>query len=140
MDTAAVPTANGDIILDSVGGTPTCGMSPLLAADGTEAYRAEFPSGMSIQNYLGGSFSVWCETAVTSFADVVIPMSLPDSISAVDDSSLLKCSTPTVEAEPLLIGNLTTRAHGATGTVYLISNHIIEIQVCRNRIGISRKY
>ena len=103
MDTAAVPTANGDIILDSVGGTPTCGMAPLLAANGTEAYRAEFPSGMSIQNYLGGSFSVWCETAVTSFGDVVIPMSLPDSISAVDDSSLRKCAADTDSGVPAFI-------------------------------------
>ena len=53
MDTAAEPTANGLSLLDSEGGTaPSCGMVPLLAANGTDTYRAEFPSGTSIQDYL----------------------------------------------------------------------------------------
>ncbi len=103
MDKAAVPTANGLSLLDSVGGEHTCGMAPLLAANGTETYRAEFPSGMSIQNFLGGSFSVWCETAATSFGDVVVPSSLPESISAVDDSSLKKCAADTDSGVPAFI-------------------------------------
>ena len=67
-------------------------MVPLLAADGTDVYRAEFPSGTSIQDYLGGSFSVWCRTAAANFGEVVIPSTLPESVSAVDDSSLLLCA------------------------------------------------
>ena len=132
MDTAAEPTANGLSLLDSEGGTaPSCGMVPLLAANGTDTYRAEFPSGTSIQDYLGGSFSVWCTTAAANFGEVVIPTTLPESVTAVDDSSLLVCSNPVLEDnESYLIGNLTTRAHNVTGTVYLISDHIIEIKVC----------
>jgi DOMON domain len=66
-------------------------MMPLLAADGTDVYRVEFPNGTSIQDYLGGSVSVWCETAAASFGEVLIPSTLPNSVSAVDDSSMLKC-------------------------------------------------
>ena len=67
-------------------------MVPLLAANGTDIYRAEFPSGTSIQDYLGGSFSVWCTTAAANFGEVVIPTTLPESVTAVDDSSLLVCA------------------------------------------------
>ena len=134
MDAAATPTANGLSLLDSDGGaSPSCGMTPLLAADGTDVYRAEFPNGTSVQDYLGGSFSVWCLTAAANFGEVVIPDTLPESISAVDDSSLLLCAVPIsidTETEPYLIGNLTTRAHNVTGTVYVVSDHIIEIRVC----------
>jgi hypothetical protein len=134
MDTATTPTADGLSLLDSDGGSaPSCGMTPLLAANGTDIYRAEFPNGTSIQDYLGGSFSVWCTVAAANFGEIVIPDTLPDSISAVDDSSLLMCVAPVLvdnETEAFLIGNLTTRAHNVTGTVYLISDHIIEIRVC----------
>ena len=134
MDTATEPTANGLSLLDSEGGVArSCGMSPLLAADGSDVYRAEFPNGTSIQDYLGGSFSVWCTAATANFGEVVIPSTIPDSVSAVDDSSLLLCSTSTTEVsenEPYLIGNLTTRSHNVAGTVYVISDHIIEIKVC----------
>ena len=132
IDTAVEPTANGLSLLDSEGGSaPSCGMAPLVAADGTDVYRAEFPNETSIQEYLGGSFSVWCTVAAANFGEVVIPTTLPDSVSAVDDSSLLACATPMFEeTEPFLIGNLTTRAHNVSGTVYLISDHIIEIKVC----------
>ena len=132
MDTSAEPTANGLSLLDSEGGSaPSCGMAPLLAAAGTNTYRAEFPNGTSIQEYLGGSFSVWCTAAFANFGEVVIPTALPESIASVDDSALLVCLSPKLEeTESYLIGNLTTRAHNVTGTVYLISNHIIEIKVC----------
>ena len=132
MDTLAEPTTNGLSLLDSEGGLETsCGTVPLLAADGTDTYRAEFPNGTSIQEYLGGSFSVWCKSAAVNFGEVVIPTTLPESVSAVDDSALLICSsTELKETEPYLIGNFTTRAHNVTGTVYLVSNHIIEIRVC----------
>jgi Electron transfer DM13 len=96
MDTSAVPTANGLSLLDSVGGlAPSCGSVPIVAADGTGTYRAEFPSGKSIQDFLGGSFSVWCTTALANFGEVVIPSSLPGSVAAVDDSSLLVCASLT---------------------------------------------
>ena len=139
MDTAAEPTANGLSLLDSEGGsTPSCGMAPLLAANGTDIYRAEFPSGTSIQNFLGGSFSVWCTVATANFGEVVIPSSIPDSVTAVDDSSLLVCANPpSEESESLLIGSFTSRAHNVTGTVYLISDHIIEIKVCMKCIKTS---
>jgi hypothetical protein len=132
MDTSAVPTANGLSLLDSVGGlAPSCGSVPIVAADGTDTYRAEFPNGTSIQDFLGGSFSVWCTAAAANFGEIVIPSSLPGSVAAVDDSSLLVCATPTLqETEAYLIGNLTTRAHNVTGTVYLISERVIEIRVC----------
>jgi Electron transfer DM13 len=131
MDTAVEPTANGLILLDSKGGSvSSCGMVPLLAADGTDVYRAEFPNGTSIQDFLGGSFSVWCTAATANFGEVVIPSTIPGSLTTVDDSALLICSDPKLqETEPYLIGNLTTRAHNVTGTVYLISDHIIEIKV-----------
>ena len=107
-------------------------MAPLVAADGTDVYRAEFPNGTSVQEYLGGSFSVWCTVAAANFGEIIIPTTLPDSVSAVDDSSLLVCATPmSEETEPFFIGNLTTRAHNVSGAVYLISDHIVEIRVCR---------
>jgi hypothetical protein len=128
------PQQHGLSLLDSDGGSaPSCGMTPLLAANGTDIYRAEFPNGTSIQDYLGGSFSVWCKAATANFGEVVIPGTIPDSVSAVDDSSLLLCSTSMTEVsknEPYLIGNLTTRSHNVAGTVYVISDHIIEIKVC----------
>ena len=132
MDTAAEPTANGISLLDSVGGAaPSCGMVPLSAADGTDTYRAEFSNGTSLQDFLGGSFSVWCTSAAVNFGEIVIPSSLPASVTGVDDSSLLVCASPIVkETEAFLIGNLTTRAHNVTGKVYLISEHVIEIRVC----------
>ena len=95
MHTAATPTVNGTNLLDSEGAAPSCGMTSLLAADGTDVYRAEFPSGTSIQDFLGGSFSVWCTNAAVNFGEVVIPSSLPESVSDVDDSSLLKCTADT---------------------------------------------
>jgi Electron transfer DM13 len=76
-------------------------MMPLLAADGKDVYRVEFPSGKSIQDYLGGSFSVWCETALANFGEVLIPSKLPDSVSAVDDSSLIMCHVPAGAPTPI---------------------------------------
>jgi hypothetical protein len=103
---------------------------PLVEANGTTIYRVEMPMGMSIQDYLGGSFSVWCETAVTNFGEVIIPSTLPSSISSVDDSSLLICTeSEEEEVGPYLLGNFTTRAHDVTGTVYVISDRILEITV-----------
>lgn len=130
MDTATEPTANGLSLLDSVGGSaPSCGLTPLLAADGSGAYRAEFPNGTSVQDFLGGSFSVWCTAATANFGEVVIPSTLPESLSAVDDSSLLICSTPMLEETgSYFIGNLTTRAHNVSGSVFAISDRIIEIK------------
>jgi hypothetical protein len=126
IDPTPVPSADGIRLLDSVGqAEPSCGTMPLVQANGTDIYRVEFPSGMTIQDYLGGSFSVWCETAVTNFGEVIIPSTLPSSITSVDDSSLLICG----ESEPYLLGNFTTRAHNVTGTVFVISDRILEITV-----------
>jgi hypothetical protein len=137
MDISATPTSNGLSLLDGKGGpAPSCGMLPLLAADGTDTYHAEFPIGTSIQDYLNGSFSVWCVQAAENFGEVVVPSNIPESVSAVDDSSLLVCTTPTSqETESYFIGNLTTRAHNVTGSVYLISGRVIEIRV-RFELGI----
>jgi hypothetical protein len=33
----------------------SCGMEPLVAADGTMSYRVEFPEGKTINDFLGGS-------------------------------------------------------------------------------------
>jgi hypothetical protein len=61
---------------------------------------------------------------------VVIPNTLPKSVTTIDDSAFLVCLNETIEeTESYLIGNLTPRAHNVTGTVYLISDRIIEIQV-----------
>jgi hypothetical protein len=116
-------------LYDSEGGAaPTCGTMPLLAADGTDTYRVELPNGTSVQDYLGGSFYVWCESALANFGFVVIPITLPESVSAIDDSALLRC-----EVEKYFIGNFTTRVHNVSGAVYIISDHILEITVCTTR-------
>jgi hypothetical protein len=127
-------------LYDSEGGpSPSCGTTKLLAADGTDTYRVEFPNGTSIQDYLGGSFSVWCESALANFGEVVIPSTLPDSISAVDDSALLVCSNDNVDSQPYLLGTFTTRAHNVSGSVYVVSDHILEITVrCENYMKNSR--
>ena len=51
------------------------------------------------------------------------PVASPTSVT-------VPAPTVTTEDEPYLLGNLTTRAHAVTGTVYIISDRIIEIRVC----------
>ncbi len=44
--------------------------------------RVEFPKGMTIDDFLGGSFSVWCVKNGSNFGDLVFPDTLPDGIPA----------------------------------------------------------
>ena len=74
----------------------------------------------------------------TEEVPVAAPMSVPVSAPTIPDEAPVVAPTsvtvpaPTVTNgdEPYLLGNLTSRAHNVTGTVYLISDHIIEIRVC----------
>jgi hypothetical protein len=54
-DTSTTPSDNGRRLYDSLGSdTPSCGLLPLVAADGNSTYRIEFPNGTSVYDYLGG--------------------------------------------------------------------------------------
>ena len=74
-------------------------------------------------------------TATAPTAPVAAPRTAPvpaPTTVTVPAPSTTTTEVPvaTADSEPFLIGNLTTLAHEVTGTVYLISDHIIEIRVC----------
>ena len=84
----------------------SCGRNPLIAADGSQVYRIEFPRGKSIRNILGGSIAVWCRSFAENFGHIQIP----STIGAIQNTTqtALKCSandavlTPTgYNCEPL---------------------------------------
>ena len=116
-DTFSVPSINGYRLND---GSPTngCGTTPLpQAANGTETYRVEFPDDNFIYKILGGSISLWCESANVSFGEVIVPSILTD-IPETANGPALECLTNVVEvpvAAPTsipagLVPNTTTSA------------------------------
>jgi Electron transfer DM13 len=156
-DTSKQPTDDGMRLLDA-SPSGSCGMTPLPAANGTASYRVEFPAGKTINDYLNGckfndcvarcnawwtkaycdsacflplAFAVWCEVAAANFGEVHIPATL-DGLGVVTtaEGPALECSAEAVPvSSPVLLGNLTTRAHEVAGVVYLLSESVIEIEV-----------
>ena len=91
VDTNPVPSTNGLRLND---GSPNngCGLTPLpKEANGTITYRVEFPDDTYIYEFLGGSISLWCETAQTNFGEVIIPNPL-GSIPEENSGPELQCA------------------------------------------------
>jgi hypothetical protein len=81
--------------------------------------------------FLPLAFAVWCEVAAANFGEVHIPATL-DGLGVVTtaEGPALECSAEAVPvSSPVLLGNLTTRAHEVAGVVYLLSESVIEIEV-----------
>jgi hypothetical protein len=74
---------------------------------------------------------VWCETAAANFGEILIPATLEGlGVVATEDGPALECSEEAMQvSSPVLLGNLTTRAHEVAGVVYLLSESVIEIEV-----------
>jgi hypothetical protein len=58
------------------------------------------------------------------------PTSTPVASTPVDSTTAPATTDTTTGDAPYLLGTFTTFAHNVTGTVYVISDHILEIQVC----------
>jgi len=52
-DSSPNPSVNGIRLYDSAP-VGACGMTPLVAADGSVQYRVEFPKGTTVNDFLGG--------------------------------------------------------------------------------------
>jgi len=79
-DTAAQPTNGGRVISDGspgMGCAMTIDDQQLPRADGI-TQRVEFPEGVTINDYLGGSLSVWCEAFAANFGHLTLPSSLDE--------------------------------------------------------------
>lgn len=57
------PSRSGGILADGFP-SESCGATRLPRATG-ETYRVEFPQDMSVADFAGGSFSVWCEVSLS---------------------------------------------------------------------------
>ena len=73
---------------------------------------------------LFAAISVWCETASSSFGEVLIPASIDASLATTAEGPPLKCTTPTTT---VALGNFTTRAHNVQGEVKVLSKSVLEI-------------
>mmetsp|Transcript_9066 Transcript_9066/g.15013 ORF Transcript_9066/g.15013 Transcript_9066/m.15013 type:complete len:184 (+) Transcript_9066:249-800(+) len=76
-DTNPRPSRGGTILSD---GSPTLGCATrdgdpdLPRAENLPAQRVEFPDGLSIRDFWGGSLSVWCERFSANFGDMIFPL------------------------------------------------------------------
>jgi Electron transfer DM13 len=85
LDKSPTPSAAGGVVAPD--GSPTSGCAkssagtPLPLAQGVNQ-RVEFPEGLTIDDFLGGSLSVWCVEFSANLGDLVFPDTLPDGIPA----------------------------------------------------------
>lgn len=108
-DTNPRPTRGGTILSD---GSPSLncatrdGDPDLPRAENLPAQRVEFPDGLSIRDFWGGSLSVWCERFAANFGDMIFPneedvdLSL---LSAITPEPQLECGvdqTPPIARTP----------------------------------------
>ena len=121
-DTNPIPSINGVRLSD---GAPSksCGTEPLPEAR-SETFRFEFPEGMSIHDYIGGSISVWCETATANFGEVIIDA----NIDLTSLPTLALGDGPSFECGALTVGSFTTRAHDLEGQVVALSDRVMEVR------------
>jgi hypothetical protein len=78
VDTESEPTTGGRVISDgspSLGCAMTSDDTPLPRQEGV-TQRVEFPEGVTINDFLGGSLSVWCEEFAANFGSLTLPSSL----------------------------------------------------------------
>ena len=86
-DTNPRPTRGGTILSD---GSPTLncatrdGDPDLPRAENVPAQRVEFPDGLSIRDFWGGSLSVWCERFAANFGDMIFPLEEEIDLSLLD--------------------------------------------------------
>ena len=90
IDGNAVPSEEG-IILSDAAPSNSCGSTKLGKADGSTAYRVEFPESTTIHNFTGGSLSIWCRAFGANFGELVIPDNLQE-VPTTDDGPDLECS------------------------------------------------
>lgn len=92
-DTNPRPSRGGRVLPDGLPSNNCATMvgdTQLPRADGI-TQRVEFPGDTTIRDYLGGSFSVWCERFAANFGDIVLPDSLPDMAVPINGPAL-QCS------------------------------------------------
>ena len=103
VDTAPRPTGGGVIAPD---GSPslncaTTNTDPDLPAVTNVNHRVEFPGDTTINDYLGGSLSVWCEAFAANFGHLTFP-----SILTVPAANVpLECTAvePVVPTDPPML-------------------------------------
>lgn len=98
-DTNPSPTVNGIVLSD---GSPSSGCAlavgdPELPALSAVTQRVEFPDGVTIRDFLGGSVSVWCEAFAANFGSIQLPAWLDES-EIPQDGPALECNTGATEA------------------------------------------
>ena len=85
--------------------------------------RVEIPDGKTIEDFLGGSLSVWCVQFGVNFGEVVIP----SSIDVPTDEVALECFDEP-QSDGVFLSSFTTRSHLVAGDLYLISDRVLEIR------------
>jgi hypothetical protein len=126
-DTNPTPSNDGQVISD---GSPSSGCAvevgdPELPGLSSVTQRVEFPGDLTIDNFLGGSLSVWCEAFATSFGGITIPNTLDESQLSVNTPAL-ECNIP--GPTEIFLGSLSTIAHQVRGDVYLLGERVLEIR------------
>lgn len=103
-DTNPTPSRGGRVLSDGLPSNNCATMvgdADLPLSEGT-IQRVEFPGDSTIRDYLGGSFSVWCERFAANFGDLQLPDSLPEgSFAAVGPD--LQCSDTPRDYPPIAV-------------------------------------
>eukprot|EP00934_Nitzschia_sp_Nitz4_P009271 Nitzschia sp. Nitz4//scaffold34_size148208//9904//13263//NITZ4_002957-RA/size148208-augustus-gene-0.67-mRNA-1//-1//CDS//3329548726//9261//frame0 len=125
-DTNPTPSTGGQILSDA---SPSngCALStddPSLPGSFSVDQRVEFPPGLTVRDFLGGSLSVWCEAFRVDFGSIEFPDTIAESDIPTDVSTLECASAPS----EVFLGSLSTIAHRVAGDVYMLSERILEIR------------
>lgn len=128
-DTSSNPSNSGQVLSD---GSPSSGCAmapgdPVLPALTAVTQRVEFPGDLTIQDFLGGSLSVWCESFSANFGSIVLPTMVDESDLTVENLTL-ECSVASSGVSETFLGALWTNAHLVAGDVYLLSENVLEIR------------
>lgn len=135
LDQAPSPTSNGVIAAD---GSPSNGCAltiddnPLPEASAV-TQRVELPAGTTIDDWLGGSLSVWCERFAANFGFVTLPevLPLPTPVPGTSPECSGAKNEPdevAVVVEPIRLGDFITVQHLVAGEVWLLSEKVFEIR------------
>ena len=96
-DTSATPSSGGFVLQD---GFPvsSCGTANIqTAADGSETWRVEFPTGTSLNDVSEGSISVWCGDFAVNFGDVRLSGVDLTELKAAAEGPELECAEVEVD-------------------------------------------
>ena len=96
--TTPSPARDGIILPNPSSG---CGDDELPLSQNVPVERIEFPSGVTIRDFLGGSLSVWCVPFNANFGDLVIAADLDlSTLPTTANGPALQCSETIEEEEP----------------------------------------